>query len=255
MQREQAADGSIHFDPAACRAVIFDMDGVITDTAELHFAAWKALFDALLHERAQEREGAAAPFTEADYRTFVDGKPRIDGLRSFLSARGIRLPDGTRDDPAEATTIHGLAKRKNTLFQECLARHGVTPFEDTVALIGRLKAAGIRVAAISSSRNAEHVLKASHTWDLFEVVVDGNRAAAAGLQGKPAPDIFLHAAAALGVDPAAAAVVEDAVSGVAAARAGGFGLVVGLARKGGEPALRDAGADCVFPDLTEATVG
>ena len=255
MRREQAGDGALHFDAAGCRAVIFDMDGVITDTADLHFAAWKALFDALLHERARESGGSASPFTEADYRTYVDGKPRIDGLRSFLSARGIHVPDGTRDDPPEATTIHGLAKRKNALFQACLARHGVTPFKDTVALIERLKAAGIRVAAISSSRNAEHVLKASATWDLFEVVVDGNRAAAAGLEGKPAPDIFLHAAAALGVDPAAAAVVEDAVSGVEAARAGGFGLVIGLARHGGEQGLRDAGADRVVPDLLDATVG
>ena len=255
MRREQAGGGSLHFDPAGCSAVIFDMDGVITDTAELHFAAWKALFDALLHERARESGGSASPFTEADYRTYVDGKPRIDGLRSFLSARGIHLPDGTRDDPSEATTIHGLAKRKNALFRACLAQHGVHAFEDTVALIGRLKAASIRVAAISSSRNAEQVLKASAAWDLFEVVVDGNRAAAAGLEGKPAPDIFLHAAAALGVDPAAAAVVEDAVSGVEAARAGGFGLVIGLARHGGERALRDAGADRVVADLAGATVG
>jgi len=253
-RQQQVEGGTLRFDPAACRLVIFDMDGVVTDTAELHFAAWKALFDGFLREHARSGESAAVPFSLTDYRTYVDGKPRLDGLRSFLSARDISVPEGGSGDPPEADTIRGLAVRKNALFRDCLAKQGVTPFQDTVDLIGRLKAAGVRVAAISSSRNAEQVLKASNTRDLFDVLIEGNRAAAAGLKGKPAPDIFLHAAAEMGADPAVAAVVEDAVSGVAAARAGGFGLVVGLARHGGERALRDAGADVVVSDLTHAVV-
>lgn len=243
-----------HFDPARLRAVVFDMDGVITDTAVTHFVAWKRLFDDLLETGADCGPPTVAPFEKEDYRDYVDGKPRLDGLADFLSARGIDIPAGSPSDAADAPTMHGLAARKNAIFHDLLKKEGVCPFTDTVDLVGRLRKAGIRVAAISSSRNAEDVLVASKIRDLFEVLVDGRRAADAGLAGKPAPDIFLHAVGLLGVAPAAAAVVEDAVSGVAAARGGGFGLVIGLARGGGGAALRNAGADIVVSDLSTASV-
>ncbi|SFP98568.1 trehalose-phosphatase [Tranquillimonas alkanivorans] len=230
--------------PAGRRGAIFDLDGVVTRTARVHFAAWKRLFDAFLAERWD-----AAPFTKEDYHRYVDGLPRYDGVATFLRARGIYLPRGTPSDPPEAETICGLGNRKNIHFREALQRDGVDVYRSTVTLIERLHADGFGTALVSSSRNARAVLEAAGLTRLFDVILDGSDAAAEGLGGKPAPDIFLAAAARLGVEPARAFVVEDATSGVAAARAGGFGLVMGVDRAGQARALREAGADIVVPDL------
>ncbi|SDY81831.1 trehalose 6-phosphatase [Citreimonas salinaria] len=226
------------------RGAIFDLDGVVTHTAQVHFAAWKRLFDAFLAAR-----GDAALFNEDDYRRYVDGLPRYDGVMAFLHARGIGLPHGEPSDPPEAETICGLGNRKNRYFREALEREGVEVYQDTLALIERLRADGVGTALVSSSRNARAVLEAAGLTRLFDVILDGSDAAVEGLKGKPAPDIFLAAAARLGVEPTHAFVVEDATSGVAAGRAGGFGLVVGLDRSGQADALREAGADVVLPDL------
>jgi beta-phosphoglucomutase family hydrolase len=230
------------------QAVIFDLDGVLTRTATLHARAWKEMFDGFLE--SQEGEYHARFDIEDDYLRYVDGKPRLDGIRSFLASRDITLPEGEEGDPAERETVWGLGRRKNDLFLELLEREGADVFEDAVAQLDAWRDRGMRTALITSSRNGRRILRTTGLDDRFEVTVDGNDAARLGIPGKPAPDIFLHAARELGVDPREAVVVEDAISGVEAGRAGGFGLVIGVARSGGA-GLREAGADVVVEDLRE----
>jgi len=236
---------------AVFRAAILDLDGVITRTATLHARAWKRMFDAFLEQREARAGEDHSPFDiEHDYLRYVDGMPRYDGIRSFLESRGIDLPPGEADDSPGKETMRGLGDRKNELFLELLEREQVQVFEDAVEQVRRWQEEGLRTALITSSRNGRRILKSAGLKDLFEVVVDGNDAERLGIRGKPAPDIFLHAARELGVEPREAIVVEDAISGVEAGRAGDFGLVVGVARNGGD-ALREAGADVVVTDLRE----
>ncbi|HVM57474.1 MAG TPA: beta-phosphoglucomutase family hydrolase [Gaiellaceae bacterium] len=238
--------------PAGIRACLFDLDGVLTKTAAVHAAAWKAMFDPYLRGRA-EREGEAfVPFDEvADYDEFVDGKHRDDGARSFLESRGIRLPEGRHDDPAERDTVAGLAHRKNVLLLEIVRIRGVEAYEGSVRYVKAVRDAGLRRAVVSASENCDEFLEAAGIDDLFELRVDGLVAEREHLPGKPAPDTFLVAAERLGVAPPEAAVFEDALAGVAAGRAGGFGFVVGVDRVGQADALREQGADVVVPDLAE----
>lgn len=231
-------------DLSGIRGYLFDLDGVLTPTAVVHMHAWSRLFTPLL-----EAHGAA-PYTDADYFAYIDGKPRYDGVRDFLSARGIELPDGTPEDPPDRVTVSGLGNRKNDAFNEVLARDGVTAYPGSVALLDHLRELGLPLAVVSSSANAPAVLEAAGIADRFGTVVDGRVAGDAGLPGKPAPDTFLHAATAVGVSPDAAVVLEDAVSGVRAAVAGGFSVVVGVDRGAGD-ALREAGATLVVSDLAD----
>jgi beta-phosphoglucomutase family hydrolase len=235
--------------PDTIRACLFDMDGVLTDTASVHAEAWKRMFDDYLRERL----GAdAQPFDIArDYGLYVDGKPREDGVRDFLSSRGIELPEGTPDDGPEAETVHGVGKRKNVMVLKLIEERGVDVYEGSVRFVDAARAAGLRTAVVSSSANTELILDSAGIADRFEVRVDGVTIAAEGLRGKPAPDSFLRAADLLGVAPAAAAVFEDALAGVAAGRAGGFGVIVGVDRHGQPDALREHGADVVVSDLSE----
>lgn len=227
-------------------AALFDLDGVLTPTADVHMHAWDAMFNAYLAQR-----GDQPPYTSRDYFEHVDGKPRYDGVRTFLASRGIELPEGEDADPPEAETVRGLGNRKNAVFGQILETDGVTPYPGSVALLDALLPLGVAVAVVSSSRNAPAVLAAAGLADRFTVVVDGAVAAAEGLPGKPAPDTFLRAAELLGATAARAVVVEDALSGVEAGRAGGFGLVVGVDRGAGEETLRAGGADLVVRDLAE----
>lgn len=231
-------------------AAIFDLDGVITRTARVHAAAWKRLFDDFLRARADRMAVPFQPFdVDTDYPRYVDGKPRFDGVASFLQSRGIELPWGEPGDSEDAATIYGLGNRKNRYFHEHLAREGVEVFESSVRLLHALRRAGIKTALVSSSRNAAAVLEAAGLVDLFDARIDGVDLARLHLKGKPAPDLFLLAAERLGVVPARAIVVEDAVSGVEAGRAGRFRHVIGIDRHGRPEALRQAGADLVVPDL------
>ena len=233
-------------------AVIFDMDGVVTATAVVHAAAWKKLFDAYLRHRAEETGEEFVPFDEhADYERYVDGKTRYDGVRSFLESRGIALPDGSPDDPAGTDSVCAMGNDKDTYFMAHVREHGVQVYESTVRIIRELRARGVRIGLVSASRNAVDVLSCAGLLDLFDERVDGILAAELDLRGKPDPATFLEAARRLGVEPARAAVVEDALAGVAAGRAGDFGLVVGVARTGQTEALRNAGADVVVGDLAE----
>ncbi len=237
--------------PARFDAVLFDLDGVITATDKTHFTAWKRLFDSYLEARGRREGKPLRPFSEDDMATFVDGKPRYEGVRSFLASRGIVLPEGDTDDAEDAETVHGLGNRKNRLFNETIQTHGVTVFEGSLALIHALRTAGIRCAVVSSSRNCRRVLKAADIESLIDVRFDGINADGLNLIGKPNPDTFLKAAEWAGVQPARAVVVEDAIAGVQAGRAGGFGLVVGVDRAGIGRALSEAGADIVVKDLSE----
>lgn len=224
------------FDWGEHDAVLFDLDGVITPTAEVHERAWLELF---------------APFgaTHDDYVLHIDGRPRYDGVRAFLASRGVTLPEGSPADPPGPGTVCSLGNEKDALFNAILARDGVAPYPGSLAVLDELQARSIPVAIVSSSRNARPVLTAAGLDDRFGVVVDGVVAADLGLPGKPAPDTFVHAAELLGVSPARAAVVEDALSGVAAAAAGGFGAVIGVDRGAGADSLAAAGADVVVTDL------
>lgn len=236
-------------------AVIFDLDGVVTRTALVHAAAWKSLFDEYFQRRAQRGEPEAAPFDiERDYRLYVDGKPRQDGIRSFLQARGIELPPGDPADPLDRETVWGLAKRKNHSFLQQLERDGVRVYETTVQLLDVLQTHGFAVALISASENAAAVLQAAGLLDRFDTRVDGVEAKRLGLRGKPAPDVFLEAARRLCVAPGRTVVVEDAIAGVQAGRAGGFACVIGVDRMGQPEDLRTNGADVVVSDLGEVTV-
>lgn len=238
--------------PEEIEAVIFDMDGVITDTASVHAQAWKHLFDAYLRQRA-DRSGE--PFVafdpDDDYRRYVDGKPRFDGVRSFLASRGIELPDGEPNDPPDRETVCGLGNRKNDMFLDHIRAHGVEPYPSTVTLVRELQARGKGTAAISASRNMSAVLDGAGLGDLFPVTVDGTALERLGLPGKPDPAVFVEAARRLSVEPRSAAVVEDALAGVEAGARGGFGFVVGVDRTGHADALRAAGADVVVSDLGE----
>lgn len=226
-------------------AVLFDLDGVLTPTAQIHRTAWAEMFDAFLEGRDQP------PFSDADYFVHVDGRPRADGVRAFLGSRGITLPDGDPDDPEDAQTVNGLGNRKNAAFTAVLARDGIAPYPASVQLLEALRTRGTALAVVSSSRNARPVLDAAGIAGDFVCVVDGRVADTEHLAGKPAPDTFLRAASLLGVDPARAVVVEDATSGVAAGRAGNFGRVIGVDRGAGADALTDAGADVVVTELDE----
>ncbi|HSJ44212.1 MAG TPA: beta-phosphoglucomutase family hydrolase [Euzebyales bacterium] len=233
-------------------AALFDLDGVITDTADLHAHAWKTMFDEYLQQRAAHRGETFEPFTiEGDYKTYVDGKPRYDGVRSFLLSRGIELPEGTPADPADTETVCGLGNRKNELVNKLMDEEGVVVYDGSVRLLNQLRDAGVRLGVVSSSKNCVRVLKTAGLLDLFEARVDGVVAADQGLPGKPAPDTFIAAARDLGTTPERAVVVEDAISGVQAGRAGGFGLVIGVDRDGDPEALRSNGADIVVADLGE----
>jgi beta-phosphoglucomutase family hydrolase len=233
-------------------AVLLDLDGVITDTAGMHAACWKQMFDAYLQQRTAERGEPFRRFEIArDYRLYVDGKPRFNGVRDFLTSRGIQLPEGSPDDSPQADTVGGLGNRKNDLVNQVIAEVGVEPYEGTVKLIHQLRHQGFKIAVVTSSQNCEAVLKAVKLDAFFEVRVDGNMIRAQQLAGKPAPDTFLTAAQRLGVTPARAVVIEDAISGVQAGRSGNFGLVIGVARKGNAEELRHHGAHLVVHDLGE----
>lgn len=233
-------------------AVLFDLDGVLTQTARLHAACWKRMFDEFLERRAAAVGEPLQPFEIGrDYKTYVDGKLRYDGVRSFLESRDIHLPYGSPEDPPTAETICGLGNRKNDLVQQLLESEGVDVYEGSVRWLRQLHAHGTKLAVVSASRNCAAVLRAAGIGEFFDVRVDGVVAAELGLKGKPAPDTFLAAAKQLGVDPGRAVVVEDAVSGVEAGRAGVFGLVIGVDRKGDPDALKNAGADVVVQDLSE----
>jgi beta-phosphoglucomutase family hydrolase len=233
-------------------AVLLDLDGVITDTANIHATCWKQMFDAYLQQRAADTSEPFRPFEIAtDYRLYVDGKPRFDGVRDFLISRGIQLPEGSPDDPPQAETVGGLGNRKNDLVNKVIEEVGVEPYEGSVKLIHQLRHQGFKIAVVTSSQNCEAVLKAAKLDAFFEVRVDGNMIRAQQLAGKPAPDTFLTAAQRLGVEPTRAVVVEDAISGVQAGRNGNFGLVIGVARQGNAEELRHHGAHLVVNDLGE----
>lgn len=240
-------------------AVLFDLDGVVTPTAEVHMRAWAEMFNAFLTEYAVDHpdepgsESAdLSPYTDEDYFAHVDGKPRYDGVRDFLRSRGIDLPEeADKGGESSGPTVRGLGDRKNDAFNEVLERDGVTAYPGSVALLDHLRDLGIPLAVVSSSANAPAVLAAAGLADRFATVVDGRVATVLGLPGKPAPDTFEHAASKLGATAATSVVLEDAVSGVRAGRAGDFGLVVGVDRGAGVANLTEAGAHIVVPDLAE----
>ena len=238
--------------PASIVACLFDLDGVLTQTAAVHAAAWKEMFDAFLRERAEVDCATFEPFEIAsDYPRSVDGRLREDGVRAFLASRGIILPEGDPADPPEAGTVHGLGARKNGRFLEILRREGVAAYEGSVRFVEAARDAGRRRAVVTASQNGGEVLAAAGIASLFEARIDGVVAAREQLRGKPAPDTFLAASRVLGVAPAGCAVVEDALAGVEAGRAGAFGWVVGVDRIGQAAALRAHGADVVVRDLSE----
>lgn len=233
-------------------AVLFDLDGVLTDTASIHSRAWKVTFDDFLARRATIDGTEFVPFDiETDYRQHVDGRPRFEGVDQFLRSRGIELPWGRHDDPAGEATVCAVGNRKNDLVGTILKEQGVEVYPGSLELLKQLAADGMPMAVVTSSANAGAVLAAGSIADMFAVRVDGNVASRLGLRGKPHPDSFLEAARQLGVDPKEAAVIEDAISGVKAGRAGGFGLVIGVDRHGDAPTLLAAGADLVVTDLGE----
>lgn len=234
--------------PEDIQACLFDLDGVVTRTAVVHAAAWKATFDAFL----RERDGADfRPFTDADYAQYVDGRPRADGVRSFLASRGIELPEGTPDDPPDTRSVNGVGNRKNELLLEKIRTDGVEPYEGTLRYIEAVRAAGLATAIVSSSANTRDVLHSIDAERQFDVRIDGVVARERKLPGKPHPDTFLAAARDLGVEPSRAAVFEDALAGMDAGRSGHFGFVVGVDRIGQPDALYAHGADRVVKDLAE----
>jgi beta-phosphoglucomutase family hydrolase len=238
--------------PNSVRACLFDLDGVLTRTAKVHAAAWKEMFDAFLRRRAEQTNTRYVPFDAVeDYDAYVDGKPRNDGTRSFLQARGITLPDGSPTDPPNAETVQGLGRMKNEIVLQMIRRDGVEAYEGSVSYVRAVREAGLHRAVVSSSTNCRDVLAAAGIEDLFDARIDGLVAEREHLRGKPAPDTFLAGARALGVAPSQAAVFEDALAGVEAGRAGQFGLVVGVDRVGQAEALRNHGADVVVSDLSE----
>jgi beta-phosphoglucomutase family hydrolase len=234
--------------PEHVTACLFDLDGVLTGTAELHRAAWKETFDEFL----ERRDGTGfRGFTETDYNDYVDGRPRFDGVRSFLASRNIALPEGDPNAPPSDETVQGVGNRKNQLVQEIIAKRGVSPFPGSVRYLEAAKRAGLRIGVVTSSANGRAVLDAADLSRFVEARIDGVVIAERDLAGKPAPDSFLAGAEALGVTPAQAAVFEDALSGVQAAKAGHFGYVVGVDRVGQADRMRTYGADVVVTDLAE----
>lgn len=242
--------------PPQVTACLFDLDGVLTRTARVHAAAWEETFNAYLRERSARSGEPFVGFDPAgDYNKYVDGRPRADGVRTFLKARGIELPEGSPDDPPGAETVNGVGNRKNETFLRRIREGGVEVFPSSVAYLRAVKGAGLRRAVVSASANCRDILASAGLTDLFEEVVDGLVAAKEGLRGKPHADTFLAAARRLGATPGQAAVYEDAVAGVQAGRAGGFGFVVGVDRVGQAGALREQGADVVVADLGELLDG
>jgi beta-phosphoglucomutase family hydrolase len=243
----------LHFAlPADISACLFDLDGVLTQTAKVHAAAWKNMFDAFLLDRSRQSGEPFRPFDlSKDYREYVDGKLRPDGVRSFVASRGIALDEGSVDDPPSANTVHGMGSRKNGLFLQILRSEGVEVYEGSRRFVLASRDAGLRRAVVSASSNCREVLAAAGIEDLFEVRVDGLVARSDHLRGKPSPDMFLAATAALGTTPQQSAIFEDAIAGVQAGRAGGFGWVVGVDRTGNAPLLLSHGADKVVTDLAE----
>ena len=238
--------------PDGIRGCLFGLDGVLTKTAKVHDAAWKETFDGYLRERARQTGEPFVPFDAvADYDDYVDGKPRADGTRSFLESRGIKLPEGRDDDPPDALTVHGLGSRKNEIVLRRIREDGVEAYQGSVSYVRAVREAGLPRAVVSSSANCRDVLVAAGIEDLFDARIDGVTAERDHLRGKPAPDAFLAGARALGLKPPTATVFEDALAGVAAGRAGGFGFVVGVDRIGQAQALREHGADVVVTDLAE----
>jgi len=238
--------------PPNIEACLFDLDGVLTQTARVHARAWKEVFDAFLRERAKRTREPFTPFDEIrDYDDYVDGKPREDGVRSFLASRQVSLPEGAEIDPPEAQTIHGIANRKDQIFLQLIHAQGVEPYEGSVRYLHAARDARLKLAVVSSSRHCTEVLRAARLEGMFDAQVDGNVAHERGLAGKPAPDTYLAAARMLNTTPPQAAVYEDALAGVEAGRAGGFGLVVGVDRAGQAEALRAHGAGVVVKDLAE----
>ena len=237
--------------PDAVRVCLFDLDGVLTKTATVHFAAWKRTFDEFL----AEHEPGSEPFSQLDYNRYVDGKHRADGVRGFLASRGITLPEGSPGDPPDAATVQGIATRKNALVLRELEEHGVEIYPGSVDYLRAAKEAGLATAVVTASANGAQVIGAAGFADLIDERIDGVVAARDHLRGKPEPDTFLAGARVLGAEPKEAVVFEDAISGLAAGRAGGFAYVVGVDRVGQADALRDAGADVVVTDLSELREG
>src|SRR5271165_3366557 len=237
--------------PDSVRGCLFDLDGVLTQTAKVQAAAWKRMFDGYLSANAQQTGQPFVPFSAADYEQYVDGKPRADGTRAFLASRGIELPEGHDDDPPDALSVRGLGNRKNEVFTRQVRVDGVEAYPGSVRYLRAARDAGLRRAVVSSSANCHDVLVGAGIEDLLEVRIDGVVAKQEHLRGKPAPDTFLAGARALGLEPTEAAVFEDALAGVAAGRAGGFGFVVGVDRVGQAEALKEHGADVVVTDLAE----
>jgi beta-phosphoglucomutase family hydrolase len=233
-------------DLTAYDAVLFDLDGVLTPTAEVHMHAWQTMFTQLFTEWE-----ISPPYTERDYFDWLDGKKRYDGVASLLRSRDVEVPWGSPDDDPSADTVCGIGNRKNTFFEAVLRDEGIAPYPGSLALLDELDAAGTPIAVVSSSKNAEEVLGVAGIRDRFPVVMDGVIAERDHLASKPAPDVFVEAARMMGVDPARSAAVEDALSGVASAAAGGFGLVVAVDRGAGAEALMAAGAHVVVEDLAE----
>ncbi|MEV0803292.1 beta-phosphoglucomutase family hydrolase [Kribbella sp. NPDC050281] len=242
--------------PTGIRACLFDLDGVLTDTAAVHAAAWKEMFDKFLQAYAAEHSQPFTPFdARKEYDAYVDGKPRVDGVRDFLTARGISLPDGTPDDPPDAMTVNGLGNRKNEAVQRRIRTEGVHVFEGSRQYLQAVEAVGLRRAVVSSSANTREVLAVTELAQYVEEIVDGITIRTEGLHGKPAPDTFLAAAKKFGVDPSEAAVFEDALAGVSAGRSGHFGHVIGVDRVGQADQLKVHGADVVVRDLAELLEG
>jgi beta-phosphoglucomutase family hydrolase len=238
--------------PDSITALLFDLDGVLTETAKVHARAWEQVFDKLLKERADEAGGKYEPFDRIhDYDEYVDGKPRYDGVRSFLESRRIELPEGEQDDPPGLKTVHAVGNLKNELVLELIEREGVAAYEGSRRYLQAVKEAGLARAVVSSSTNCRAVLKSAGIADFFETIVDGGVAEREGLAGKPAPDTFLEGAKLLGVSPTEAVVFEDALAGVKAGRDGHFGYVVGVDRVGQAKELSEHGADTVVEDLAE----
>lgn len=235
--------------------VIFDMDGVVTDTAKVHYRAWKIMFDDFLNHYAHKRKIPYVPFTQEDYLYYVDGMPRYDGIKSFLSSRNIKIPFGDPTDSANKESVCGLGKRKNDEFLHLIERDGVDLFPSTIALIKNLHEYHIKTAIVSSSKNCKTILKKAGIEELFDTRVDGETLNKLGLLGKPQPDMFLEAAKRLSVEPKNSIVIEDAISGVQAGRAGNFRLVVGIDRKGTlHETFKSNGADLVVLDLEDLSI-
>jgi beta-phosphoglucomutase family hydrolase len=251
--RNVSAEGPVAVGlPENIRACLFDLDGVLTKTAKVHAAAWKEMFDTYLHARAQKTGEPFVPFdSHHDYDRYVDGMPRYDGVRTFLASREIVLAEGDPSDPPGAETVCGLGNLKNELVLKMIREQGVEAYEGSVEYVHAVRDGGLPRAVVSASANCKDVLVAAGIADLFDEIVDGIVAREQNLKGKPAPDTFVYAARAFGLEPADSAVFEDALAGVAAGRAGSFGLVVGVDRVGQRDALAEHGADVVVDDLAE----